>query len=44
MTDQTLGVPSRSGVAMTPLQQAYTVGRMPELPLGGVECLTYSSL
>ena len=41
MTDQTLGVPSRSGVAMTPLQQAYTVGRMPELPLGGVECLTY---
>ncbi|WP_316668172.1 non-ribosomal peptide synthetase [uncultured Propionibacterium sp.] len=29
------------GAAMTALQRAYAVGRMPELPLGGMECLAY---
>ena len=41
MTEQALGVSIPSEVMMTALQRAYTVGRMPELPLGGVECLTY---
>lgn len=31
----------RSGVAMTALQRAYSIGRLPDLPLGGVECLAY---
>lgn len=33
--------PSRSAVTMTALQRAYAVGRRPDLPLGGVECLAY---